>query len=58
MSTHVLDTAEKYCDRFALLNEGELKAVGTLADFQKQFNLPNSSLNGIYLTIAKGERDE
>ena len=58
MSTHVLDTAEKYCDRFALLNEGELKAVGTLADFQKQFNLPNSSLNDIYLTIAKGERDE
>ena len=58
MSTHVLDTAEKYCDRFALLNEGELKTVGTLADFQKQFNLPNSSLNDIYLTIAKGERDE
>jgi ABC-2 type transport system ATP-binding protein len=58
MSTHVLDTAEKYCDRFALLNNGELKAVGTLADFQSQFNAPQASLNDIYLSIAKGERHE
>ncbi|MGL3993442.1 ABC transporter ATP-binding protein [Pediococcus acidilactici] len=58
MSTHVLDTAEKYCDRFALLNEGQLKAVGTLDDFQTQFNAPTASLNDIYLSIAKGERHE
>lgn len=58
MSTHVLDTAEKYCDRFALLNEGQLKAVGTLSDFQKKYDAPNSSLNDIYLAIAKGDRNE
>ena len=58
MSTHVLDTAEKYCDRFALLNEGQLKAVGTLDDFQTQFNAPTAGWYVGYLSIAKGERHE
>lgn len=58
MSTHVLDTAEKYCDRFALLNEGKLKAVGTLNDFQIKYQAPQQSLNDIYLAIAKGDRHE
>ncbi|WP_057802113.1 ABC transporter ATP-binding protein [Pediococcus stilesii] len=58
MSTHVLDTAEKYCDRFALLNEGKLKAVGTLNDFQIKYQAPQQSLNDIYLAIAKCDRHE
>lgn len=30
MSTHILATAEKYCDRFIVLHEGEVRAQGTL----------------------------
>ena len=58
MSTHVLDTAEKYCDSYILLNNGEIEAKGTLKDFQEQFKQPNSSLNDIYLKIVKGDTHE
>ncbi|WP_413374922.1 ABC transporter ATP-binding protein [Alkalihalobacillus sp. 1P02AB] len=34
MCTHVLDTAEKICDRFLLINYGEVIASGTLNDIQ------------------------
>src|SRR5690625_5150181 len=30
MSTHILATAERYCDRFIIIHEGKIKAVGTL----------------------------
>lgn len=58
MSTHVLDTAEKYCDQFALLNNGVLESVGTVADFQTQFNQPGASLSEIYLKLARSEMNE
>ncbi|QOY35075.1 ABC transporter ATP-binding protein [Anaerobacillus isosaccharinicus] len=43
MSTHVLDTAEKICDRFLLINHGELIASGTLDVIQDK-SVPNGSL--------------
>ncbi|WP_353989127.1 ABC transporter ATP-binding protein [Pediococcus argentinicus] len=58
MSTHVLDTAEKYCDQFALLNNGVLESVGTVADFKTQFNQPGASLSEIYLKLARSEMNE
>ena len=30
MSTHILATAERYCDRFIILHEGKVRAQGTL----------------------------
>ena len=45
MSTHILATAEKYCDRFIVLHEGEVRAQGTLQELQAEFNLPGSSLD-------------
>ncbi|WP_369345603.1 AAA family ATPase [Caldalkalibacillus mannanilyticus] len=44
MSTHVLDTAEKICERFVLLNGGRIIAQGNLAEIQKQCGLESSSL--------------
>lgn len=44
MSTHVLDTAEKICDRIMLVADGTLIADGTLAQLRKESNLPNGSL--------------
>jgi ABC-2 type transport system ATP-binding protein len=32
MSTHILATAEKYCDRFVVLHEGKLRATVTNVD--------------------------
>jgi len=36
MSTHVLDTAERICDRFLLVNEGEIVAQGSLEEVRVQ----------------------
>ncbi|WP_251548029.1 ABC transporter ATP-binding protein [Limosilactobacillus caecicola] len=58
MSTHVLDTAEKYCDRFVLLNDGRVKFTGTLDEMRQANDDPNASLNEIYLNIAAGDRHE
>ena len=36
MCTHVLDTAEKICDRIILINSGSIVAQGTLAEVREQ----------------------
>lgn len=53
MSTHILATAEKYCDRFIVLHEGEVRAQGTLQELQAEFILPGSSLDEIYIALTK-----
>lgn len=53
MSTHILATAEKYCDRFVVLHEGEVRADGTMADLRAEFELPDSSLDEIYIALTK-----
>lgn len=44
MSTHVLDTAEKVCDRFILVHNGHIAAAGTLEEIRRQSNIPGGSL--------------
>ncbi|MCJ8011767.1 ABC transporter ATP-binding protein [Paenibacillus sp. KQZ6P-2] len=44
MSTHVLDTAEKICDRFIMISAGRTVAQGTIADIREQAGLPGASL--------------
>ena len=53
MSTHVLATAEKYCDRFIMLHEGQIRAQGSVSDLQQEFQLPGASLDDIYLALTK-----
>src|SRR5690625_4326740 len=40
MSTHILATAERYCDRFIIIHEGEIRAYGTLDNLRESFNMP------------------
>ncbi|MDT2639227.1 ABC transporter ATP-binding protein [Enterococcus dongliensis] len=56
MSTHILATAEKYCDRFVVLHEGTVRAQGTLQELQDKFHLPGASLDEIYIALTK-EKD-
>lgn len=44
MSTHVLDTAERVCDRFVLISNGTLAAEGTLDQIRDQAALPSGTL--------------
>ncbi|UII56889.1 ABC transporter ATP-binding protein [Cytobacillus spongiae] len=55
MSTHILATAEKYCDRFVILHEGEIRAKGTLSELQEQFAMPNATLDDLYIQLTKEE---
>lgn len=59
MSTHILATAERYCDRFVILHEGAVRAYGTLAELRQSFNQPNATLDDIYLSLTTetGERN-
>lgn len=43
MSTHVLDTAERLCSRFILVNNGTVVAQGSLADIRLQAACPNEA---------------
>lgn len=53
MSTHILATAEKYCDRFTVLHEGTIRADGTMPELRVAFDLPDSSLDEIYVALTK-----
>ncbi|MBD8067813.1 ABC transporter ATP-binding protein [Bacillus sp. PS06] len=58
MSTHVLDTAEKICDRLIIINNGHLMASGTLEEIRIQCNLPTGSLYQCFHFIAEGNGNE
>lgn len=53
MSTHVLDSAEKMCDRFVILHHGEILANGSLEELRKQFSLPTADLTDIYMQLTQ-----
>ncbi len=55
MSTHILATAEKYCDRFIILHEGRIRAQGTIQELQKDFDMPGASLDDIYIELTKDD---
>jgi ABC-2 type transport system ATP-binding protein len=52
MSTHVLDTAERYCDRFVLLASGQVRAHGTLDELRQVAGQPSASLDQLYLQMT------
>lgn len=54
MSTHILSTAERYCDRFIILHEGKIKAQGTLEELREISGRPHASLDDMYLQLTEG----
>lgn len=53
MSTHVLDSAERLCDRFIILHKGQVLTQGSLSQLQDQFGLAGANLNDLYLQLTK-----
>lgn len=58
MSTHVLDTAEKYCDRFVLLHDGTVKTEGTLPELRQALPDAGESLDDIYMSMTRADQHE
>ncbi|HDG5526627.1 TPA: ABC transporter ATP-binding protein [Staphylococcus aureus] len=54
MSTHILATAERYCERFIILDEGEVVAFGDLEALRQQTGLHNQTLDDIYIHVTQG----
>ena len=52
-STHVLDTAEKLCDKIAIIKNGQLIVSGPTAEVRGQ-----TSLEDVFLELAEREEDE
>ncbi|UJL47577.1 ABC transporter ATP-binding protein [Virgibacillus sp. NKC19-16] len=55
MSTHILATAERYCDRFIILHDGLIRANGTLEELREEFNMPGATLDDLYVQLTKEE---
>ena len=51
-STHVLEVAEKMCDRIGIINKGKLIFVGTYDELRKQFK-EDASLEELFLEITE-----
>lgn len=58
MSTHILATAERYCDRFIILHNGEIRAIGTLDELREQFQMSGATLDDIYLQLTKEDEND
>ncbi|MCA1055051.1 ABC transporter ATP-binding protein [Rossellomorea aquimaris] len=57
MSTHVLDTAEKICDRFVLISNGRLVVQGKLDEVQEDSGLKEGSLFDCFDVLTEREYD-
>ncbi|MGG7179100.1 ABC transporter ATP-binding protein [Clostridium paraputrificum] len=54
-STHVLEVAEKICDKVAIINKGQLIFNGTLSNMRDEFKA-NESLEEMFLEMTENEK--
>ncbi len=52
MTTHVLEVAEKMCDRIGIIDRGRLIAEGTLSALREDFGSVESTLEELFLDIT------
>ena len=54
VSTHILEIAERMCDRFAIINRGNIVAQGTMSELRTQSAGDKGSLEDIFLELTGG----
>jgi ABC-2 type transport system ATP-binding protein len=54
LSTHILEIAERMCDRIGIINKGELIAVGTMEELRGLGETGGASLEDIFLSLTGG----
>lgn len=55
ISTHILEIAERMCDRFAILNKGNIVASGTMSELREERAGDSASLEDIFLELTGGD---
>jgi ABC-2 type transport system ATP-binding protein len=58
MSTHILEIAERVCDRVGIINEGRLVSVGSVPELREQSRQKGGSLEDIFLELTGGPEQE
>lgn len=57
MSTHILEIAERVCDRVGIINKGKLIAVGAIEDLKSKSKQGLVSLEDIFLELTGGPEE-
>ena len=52
-STHVMEVAEKLCDRIGIIKKGELVFVGTIEELKKEHGSKGNSLEDIFIKLVQ-----
>lgn len=52
LTTHILEVAEELAHRIAIIHEGEIRAVGDLAELRAAAGLPEAGLEEIFLALT------
>jgi ABC-2 type transport system ATP-binding protein len=51
VTTHYMDEAEHYCDRVALMHQGQIRALGTPAQLEAELG-PESTLDDVFRSVT------
>ncbi len=57
LSTHILEIAERMCDRIGIINKGKLIAVGTMDELRTLDQTGQASLEDIFLNLTGGAEE-
>ncbi|HCW51619.1 MAG TPA: ABC transporter [Clostridiales bacterium] len=57
LTTHIMEIAERLCDRIGIINRGRLIAVGTLAELRERARSPGSTLEDVFLSLTEKEEE-
>ncbi len=57
-STHVMEIAERLCDRVGIIHKGKLIAVGSVDEIRELFATGNKSLEEIFLQVTEAKLSE
>ena len=57
LSTHILEIAERMCDRIGIINKGQLIAVGTMDELRTLDKTGQESLEDIFLGLTGGAEE-
>jgi len=56
LTTHYMQEAEELCDRIAIINAGELVALGSVADLKAKACMEGSSLEDVYIQLINSAK--
>ncbi|MGM0598515.1 MAG: ABC transporter ATP-binding protein [Candidatus Rifleibacteriota bacterium] len=57
LTTHTLSVAQDLCQRIGIIRDGEIVALGSMAELQTRASLPGNNLEHVFLKITEEEKE-